>query len=212
MREALLEAIRSAKQDANKRKFRQSVELQLSFKGIDPRKPQERITGEVVLPHDDRERKICVIAEKEAAVRAKEAGADLVLSLEEVEKISSNKKEAKKLVNGYDFFLAQPDLLTSVAKMLGKYLGPQGKIPKPLPQADLRSFFERLRKTVTVRMRSQPVLALRIGSESMSDEQLADNAEKVLQMILSKLPKERHNLKSVYVKLSMGKAYKVNLA
>jgi len=212
MREEILNALNSALQDAGKRNFKQSVELILSFKGIDPKKPQERISGEAILPHGCGEpKKICVFAEKEHAVRAREAGADAVLGLDEVTKIASNKKEAKKLAEEFDFFLAQTDMISSVARLLGKFLGPRGKVPKPLPTSGLPEFLQKLRKTVTFRMKDQPMLAVKIGEESMSKEQLADNAEAVLKSIEPRLPKGLSQLKSMYVKLTMGKAVEVKL-
>jgi large subunit ribosomal protein L1 len=210
MREELTQAIHSALQDAGKRNFKQSVELILSFRGIDPKKPQERITGEALLPHGCGEpKKVCVFAEKEQAVRAREAGADIVLGLDEVTKIASNKKEAKKLAEEFDFFLAQADILPSVAKLLGKFLGPRGKVPRPLPTSGLAEFLQKLRKTVTFRMKDQPMLSVKIGEEDMPEEQLAENAEAVLKSIEPKLSKGLSQIKSAYVKLTMGKPVKV---
>jgi len=210
MREELLNALQLALQDAGKRNFKQSVELILSFTGIDPRKPQERISGEAVLPHGCGElKKVCVFAEKELAVRAKEAGADAVLGLDEATKIASNKKEAKKLAESFDFFLVQPDMMSSVAKLLGKFLGPRGKVPRPLPPSGLAELIQKLRKTVTFRMKDQPMLAVKIGEEDMPKEQLVDNAEAVLKSIEPKLPRGLSQIKSAYVKLTMGKSVRV---
>jgi large subunit ribosomal protein L1 len=213
MREALLKALRAAKQDAGKRKFKQSVELILSFKGIDPKKPQQRISGEVTLPHGcGEQKKICAFAEKELAVRAREAGADAVLGMEEATRLASNKKEAKKLAEEFDFFLVQADMMTSIAKLFGKFLGPRGKVPRPLPPAGLPELFAKLRKTVAFRMKDQPMLSVKIGKEDMTEEQLAENAEAVLKSIEPKLAKGLSQLKSAYVKLSMGRPQRVELA
>jgi large subunit ribosomal protein L1 len=212
MREAILKALRSAKGDGGKRKFKQSVELILSFKGIDPKKPQQRISGEVLLPQGCGEpRRICVFAEKELALRAREAGADAVLGMEEATRLASNKKEAKKLAEGFDFFLVQADMMTSIAKLLGKFLGPRGKVPRPLPPTGLPELFAKLRKTVTFRMKDQPTLSVKIGKEDMTEEQLAENAEAVLKSMEPKLPKGLSQVKRAYVKLSMGKPQEVEL-
>lgn len=212
MREAILKALQSALQEAGKRNFKQAVEFVLSFKGIDPKKPQERISGEALLPHGcGTPKKICVFAEKELAIRAKEAGADAVLGLDELNRLVSNKKEAKRLAEEFDFFLAQPDMMPSVAKLLGKFLGPRGKVPRPLPPSGLPELFQKLRKTVTFRMKDQPMLSVKIGEEDMSIEQLTDNAEAVLKSIEPKLAKGLSQLKSAYVKLTMGKPTRVEL-
>jgi len=211
LRESILEALRAAKAGKS-RNFKQSVELIISFKGIDPKKPGQRISGEVLLPHGCGEpKKVCVFAEKELAVRAREAGADAVLGLDDLNRVASNKREAKKLVEGYDFFLAQADMITTVAKLLGKFLGPRGKTPKPLSISGVRETLEKLRRTSYFRMKDQPMVALKIGTEEMTDEQLADNAEAVIKSVEPKLPKGLSQIKSMYVKLTMGRPVKVSL-
>ncbi len=212
MRERLLEAIRKAKENGGKRRFEQTVELQISFRGINPRRPQERITGEVVLPHGcGKHRRICVFAEREVAKKAKEAGADLVLGREEIQKIGSNRKEGKKLAEMYDYFLAEPQLMAHVGRLLGRFLGPRGKVPRPITSPDLHALFDKIRRTVYFRMKDQPILSMRVGSESMSDEELADNIEAVLRFLETKLPRGLSQIKSMHIKLTMGKPQAVKL-
>ena len=93
-----------------------------------------------------------------------------------------------------------------VGKILGPVLGPRGKMPIPVsPTADIASLIEKHRKTVIVRMRNQPVLHCRVGSENMKEEEIAENIQAVLGVIEGKLKRGIKNVKLAYIKTSMGK-------
>ena len=43
----------------------------------------------------------------------------------------------------------------------------------------------------------------------MKDEDIADNAYNVYEQLIHHLPNEKHNIKSVFLKLTMGKSARV---
>jgi len=93
-----------------------------------------------------------------------------------------------------------------VGKVLGPVLGPRGKMPMPVPPtADIASLIEKHRKTVIVRMRTQPILQCCVGSENMKEEEIAENVQAVLRVIEGKLKRGVKNIKRAYIKASMGK-------
>ena len=53
-----------------------------------------------------------------------------------------------------------------------------------------------------------PVIHVPVGSEEMSSEDIFENVQAVLEMIRSKV--NDSNIKSVYLKLTMGKPIKVD--
>jgi len=88
-------------------------------------------------------------------------------------------------------------------KILGPALGPRGKAPIPVPpNANLRELVERYSRAVWVRIRNQPQVACRIGSEDMSVEDLTENALAVLSLVESKLGAQK--IGSIYVKKTMS--------
>ena len=210
-KEDLLKAIRQMRENSKPRKFLQSVELLVGLRDIDLKKPENRISEDVVLPHGlGKQRKVAIFAEGDLALRAKEAGVDLVLGRDDINALQKDKKRAKKIAEEFDFFLAQADLMPLIGRALGPVLGPRGKIPKPVPpSADPKGLLERYRKTIRIRTREQPVVHAPIGTEQMGDEQLADNASAMLEALEHKLEKGMHQIGSVYIKTTMGKAVRV---
>jgi len=202
----IIEAVKEAKEKAKERKFKESIDLSISFKNLDLKKPENRISTEITLPHPiNKPVKVCVIASGDLEVRAKNEGIDSVLSRTDLEKFLSDRKAAKKLAKQFDFFLAQVDLMPLVGRSLGPVLGPRGKMPKPIPPtADVKSLVEQYRRTVRIRMRNNPVIHVRVGTKDMEDEKIAENIKTVLEFLLEKLEKGIQNIKSIYVKTTMG--------
>ncbi len=208
--EAAERIIREAKEKGKGRNFQQTVDLILTLKDVDLKEQGKKIGGDVVLPSGrGRPVKICVIAAGDLALRAKETGVD-VLTREDIATIGSDKKRAKELARKYDFFVAQADMMPLVGKTLGGVLGPRGKMPKPIPpNADVAAVVARLTKTVTVRtQREQPIINAVIGTEAMSDRDLAANFAAVVESVESTLPRGEQNIGSIIVKTTMGKPVK----
>ncbi|HNR25474.1 MAG TPA: 50S ribosomal protein L1, partial [Methanobacteriaceae archaeon] len=185
MKQEILEAVKKAKKDAKPRNFTQSVDVVITIKDLDVRKPDNRIDEEVFLPNGrGKPVKIAFIADGELALLAKNAGADLVINKAELEELGKNRKEAKKIANRHDFFVAQADMMPLVGRFLGPVLGPRKKMPKPVPaSAKPEPLMEKLRGTVKVRMKDQPVVQTLVGSQEMGDEEIADNIEVVLGVL-----------------------------
>ena len=205
-------AIKEMKEKSKKRNFTQSVELILNLKDIDMKSPEGRIQERIELPHPSPEKpnKICVIATGELALKAKRAKADLIMGKDGLGGLAGRKKDLRKIANEYNFFIAEAPLMPRVGKMLGPALGPRGKMPVPVPPtADISGLIKKYRKMVFVRMRNQPVIRCRVGTESMKEEEIAENIQTVLKTIEGKLKRGTKNIKTVYLKTSMGKPVKI---
>ncbi|WP_297499241.1 50S ribosomal protein L1 [Thermococcus sp.] len=210
-RQKLVEAVKEAKARAKPRHFTQTIEIAVNLKDIDLRKPENRFKLEVVLPHGrGKEPKIAVIADGAVAEAAKKLGLD-VISGEELEELAKSPRQARKLAKNYDFFIAAAPLMPKIGRYLGRYLGPRNKMPVVVPptMTNLEPIVEKLKKTVRIQLKNNPVVHARIGTENMDEEKLAENAEAVLHAIINKLERGENQVKSVYVKTTMGPAVKV---
>ncbi|MGQ4834555.1 MAG: 50S ribosomal protein L1 [Candidatus Asgardarchaeia archaeon] len=210
--ENVLKAVKEARAKAKKRNFVQSFELSINLKDIDLKQVRNKLQGEITFPHKfSKPVKIAVIADGELAVKAKNAGLP-VIDKSEIEVLGSDKKKVKKLAKMYDFFLAKVDLMPMVAKFFGQVLGPRGKMPTPVPpMANLESFIDKYSRTVKYRVRNSPTINIKVGDENMTDEQVAENIMSAINSIVAKLDKGFNNIKSAYVKLSMGPAVKIEM-
>jgi large subunit ribosomal protein L1 len=207
----LLAAVKDVKSKATERKFSQSIDLAINLQNIDMKKPEGRIQERIELPHSvGKEIKICVIATGEMALKAKRAGASLVIERAALEALVTDKKKQKDIAKNYDLFIAEAPLMPLVGKSLGATLGPRGKMPTPVPpNANIEEQIKRHQKIVFVRMRGQPVIQCRVGNEEMTDKEIADNVQAVVRRIEGKLKRGIKNFRSVYLKTSMGSSVKV---
>ncbi len=209
----IVQMVSEAKKSQKERKFKQSLELIMVFKDIDVKKGFA-INETVQLPKKlNRPASVCVIASGDLGLKAKNANADKVVDGTQLNQIGANKRESRKLINGYDFFLADTQLMANVGKTLGQFMGPRGKMPTPVPfNAPIDSILDRFRSSIRVRLRNSLSLACKIGDESMSDDDLVANAHAVINTIEKKLPSGDKNIKKVMVKTTMGKIIKPQAA
>jgi len=201
----LKELLVNARKENKQRKFDQSIDLTIVLKDIDVKKGFS--FNEVVhLPNKPtRKATVCVVASGEMGTRAKRAEADKIIEADELDRLGTNKKEAKKLATAYDFFVSDTSLMATVGRSLGQFLGPKGKMPTPIPYgAPIESILDRLRSSVWVRVRNQLNVSTKIGDEKMDDKQIVQNANAVLAVIEKKLPQGDKNIRNTLVKLTMG--------
>jgi len=204
----LVEVVTKAKEETKKMKFKQSIELIINFKDIDVKKGFA-INEVIQLPKTNSPATVCVIATGDMSQKAKAANADSVIGNEELAKFEANKRESRKFINKYDFFLADTKIMPTVGKSLGQLLGPRGKMPTPVPfNAPIDAFLARFRTSIKVRTRASLSISCKIGDESMEDSDLATNAFTVLNAIEKKLPNGEKNIKKVLIKTTMGKPVK----
>ena len=208
----ILAAVKEAKGKAGKRNFVQSIELILNLQDIDMKSTDGRLQENIELPFPPprKANKICIIATGELALKAKKANADLIIDKDQLESLAGKKKDLRKIANEYDFFLAEAPLMPLVGKVFGAVLGPRGKMPIPIPPtANIESLIDKYRKTVSVRLRNQPVIQCRVGTEDMKDEEIAENIQAVLRAVEAKLKRGIKNIKFVYLKTTMGNTVKI---
>ena len=206
-------ALGELRKNITQKKFTQSIDLVVRLREVDLKKPENRINEAIPLPNPpEKALKVCVIASGDLATRAKAAGADMLVGRQEIDNLSKDKKGARKLAQQYDFFIAEAPLMPLVGRALGSFLGPRGKMPTPVPpNAAIDQIIANHRKMVRVRMREQPVLQCRIGTEAMADEKLVENIQAVVSRIEQKLERGFKNIGEILVKGTMSKPVKISL-
>ncbi|MDR0900026.1 MAG: 50S ribosomal protein L1 [Methanobrevibacter sp.] len=211
MTQEIMEAVKEAKEQAKPRNFTQSIDIIINIKDLDIKKPENRFDEEVDLPNGrGKPVNIGFIAEGELAVQAKNAGIDLVVSKEELEEFGKDRKKAKKVANSTDFFVAQADMMPLVGRFLGPVLGPRKKMPKPVPaNAKADPLIKKLQSTVKIGVKDQASIQTLVGTQDMDDEKIAENIEAVLTVLDRNLEKGRKQIKSMFIKTTMGSVVRV---
>lgn len=204
-KEVLAERISEAIKLGKGRGFKQTVEIAVVFKGPDPRSQKLRFRDPVYLPKGSgKSPVVCVVADGDAAIKARSAGADVVVTREELQKLG--KKQAKALASKCDWILVRTDLMGLAGRILGPALGPRGKAPTPLDvNADVASLIKYYRSVTRLRNKEQPFVSGAIGTEDMSPEDLAENAAAVLNFIENKIEQPlQASVRRIIVKTTMG--------
>lgn len=218
-KEKVLKAIKQLRDEktTKKRKFAQSCDLIVNLKDIDLKKPENHVELFVNLQHGKgRPNKICALVGPELAPEAKKVF-DLTLEEKDFEQYAKNKRKAKKLASQYDFFVAQANIMPKVAGAFGRVFGPRKRMPNPKagcvipPKTAVAPLVKRLQHTIKVVAKERPMIQIPVGSESLKDEELADNILNVCKQLIHKLPSEKNNISKMHLKLSMGKPVKLEL-
>lgn len=202
--DALIDAIRNALSKGRKHKFTESVDLIVVLRDVDLNKPENRINVNVPLPHPPKLNKVAAFAAGAFEVAARNAGVDAVIGRDQIEALAGKKREIRKLAKRYDYFIAPPDLMPLIGRVLGAIFGPRGKMPEVVPpNVDVKQVVDRLRRSVRLRIRNEPVVKLRVGSEVQKPEEIAANILTVLEELNAKFPLRQH-MARMYIKKTMG--------
>jgi large subunit ribosomal protein L1 len=209
----LTEAVAECKKASKKRKFTESIDLAVNFKDLDLKIPSNRFNFQTTLPHPIRKKVTAAIfAGGELAVKAKNAGVKTVLNRTELEALGKSPKEIRKLAKEHDFFLAEPPLMPLIARFLGKYLAPRGKMPQPItPNVDIEVMLERFSRTAKLRIKENPVVLAKVGTIKMNNKNVAENIEAVIHALEGKLEDGIMNIRSAMIKTTMGKSVKLEV-
>jgi large subunit ribosomal protein L1 len=176
-----------------KRNFKQSLDLIIKLKDLDLKKPENRLNQTVILPHQI-------------------GKADLVIGRDQLDELVKNKKAARKLQQDYDTFIAEASLMPLVGKTIGPVLGPRGKMPTPIHlNAPIDEVIEQARRTVKIRVRDQPIINCRVGSEEMTNDDLSENIQAVFSSVEGKLERGARNVSEILVKTTMEPPVKLTL-
>jgi large subunit ribosomal protein L1 len=116
------EALQIIKENATA-KFDESVDIAINL-GIDAKKSDQNVRGSIVLPQGiGKKVRVAVFAQADNAVKAKDAGADIVGFEDLANDIKAGKMD-------FDVVIATPDAMRVVGA-LGQILGPRGLMPNP---------------------------------------------------------------------------------
>ena len=199
--ENFLKAIKKLREEKDERKFDQSIDLIINLKSFDVRR--EAFNTFISVPFKVKDKKVAAFLEKES-------NAVPTIKKDDFPRYKE-KKEIKKLLKQYDFFMASAKLMPSIATAFGRYLGPVGKMPSPQlgiiaseEDAVIKANIQKINSTVRVRVK-EPSIKIAIGKKSLKDDEIAKNASTIFLKILELLPRKIDNVRNIKIKFSMTK-------
>jgi len=143
------------------------------------------IRGTVVLPHGTGKKvRVAVFCKGEYERQAREAKADFVGGTELMDKVAAGFLD-------FDCAIATPEMMKDLSK-LGKVLGPRGLMPSPKTGTvtnEISKAIEDVRKgKVEFRVDKQGGMHLSVGKISFDENQISDNAAKVIEAVNESRP------------------------
>ena len=212
MEENIKQAIEQALSEAPERKFVESVELAFTINAVDLKNPNHRIQEEIRLPAGrGRAPSIAMFADGEMAAKARDAGI-VVIDPTKIEELGGTRQKARNLAKKHDFFLSEIPHMGPIGRFLGVVLGPRGKLPRPVPPvADPGAIAAGLKDVAIVRSRDKITFHTVVGTRDQGAEALTENGMEVWKRVTGRLERGSGNIRSFYVKTSMGPAIRVEV-
>merc|ERR1711908_175992 len=173
---------------AKKRKFVETIELQVVLKNYDTQK-DKRFAGSIKLPNIPRPRMSCCILGDAKHVDAAKAAGIPCMDVEALKALNKDKKKVKKLAQKYNFFLAFPTLLEA--------------------GEDITEKIDSIRGTVKFQLKKVLTLGVACGHVEMSQDQLFANTMITINFLVSLLKKNWQNIKTLHLKSTMGPSHRI---
>jgi len=187
-----------------KRKFTESIELQITLKNYDPQR-DKRFSGTFRLPIVPKiNSSCCVLGNQKHCEKADQIGVDK-MTIDDLKKFNKNKKLIKKFAKKYDNFLASATLIKQIPRILGPGLTKAGKFPSLLDENDnLQEKIETVKATIKFQMKKVMCMSLAVANVTMAQNDIALNVQLAVNFLVSLLKKNWQNVKVLYIKTTMG--------
>ena len=191
------------------RKFIETIELQIGLKQYDPQK-DKRFNGTVSLPTIPRPKlKLCMLGDAKHCEEAQGVGIDH-MDVEALKKLNKNKKLIKKLAKKYNHFLASESVIKQIPRLLGPGLNKAGKFPTLCTHNEpLENKVNGIRSQVKFQLKKVLCLAVAVGNIEMTEREIFVNTQMSVNFLVSLLKKNWQNVKSLYLKSTMGAPYRL---
>jgi len=211
LQEAIEAILKYSSAKDTKRKFVETIELQVALKNYDPVK-DKRFSGVVSLPIAPKNKfTVCVIGDQKHIEEAKVKGVPS-MSQDDLKKLKKDKKLVKKMANSYSAFLASASLIRLIPRLLGPGLNKAGKFPSVLnPNDDILEKVEQQKSSIKFALKSKKALCLgvAVANVGMARDDIQANVTLAVNFLVSLLSKNWQQIKRLYIKSTMGPSHRI---
>mmetsp|Transcript_17534 Transcript_17534/g.19722 ORF Transcript_17534/g.19722 Transcript_17534/m.19722 type:complete len:216 (-) Transcript_17534:38-685(-) len=207
--EEFSEAINFIMENRKKRNFTETIELQIGLKDYDPKK-DKRFSGSIRLSNLCKTQvRICVIGDVGHLEEAEALGIDC-MSLDALKKFNKDKKVIKKWAKKYQLLLATDVLSRKIPRVLGPTLTKIGMYPQVITHNQpLKDKVDEIKSSVKFQLKKVLCMSVAVGNEALTTKQIEENLVSTINFLVSLLKKGWNNIKSLNIKTTMGKPYKL---
>lgn len=129
---------------------------------------------------------------------------------EGLKKFNKDLKLIKKWAKKYDILLASESVQRLIPRLLGNALVKIRKFPFIIGENEkVADKYEEMKSTVRFQLKKVLCLGTAVGTVDLTDEQIRQNLVKSINFLVSLLKKGWQNIKSLHIKTSMGKSYRI---
>ncbi|XP_045744250.1 large ribosomal subunit protein uL1-like [Mirounga angustirostris] len=155
-----------------RRKFLETVELQISLKIYDPQKDR-RFSGTIRLKSTPCPKfSVCVLGDQQHCDEVKTVDIPH-MHTEAIKKLNKNKVLVKKLAKTYDAFLVSESLIKEISRILGPGMNKAAKFPSLLTcNENMVAKVDEVKSTFKLQMKKVLCLAVTVGHVNMTDDEL----------------------------------------
>jgi len=210
LREAV-EGLYKYSNETKKRKFTETIELQVALKNYDPNK-EKRFSGAIRLPNIPRPKfSVCVIGDAKHVGEAKDQKVPY-MSEDDLKKLNKNKKAVKQLAKKFGAFIASASLIRKIPRLVGPGLNKAGKFPTVVgANENITEKMESVKASVKFALKSKKSLCLGvpIANLAMAPKDVGNNIVMAVNFVVTLLPKGWQQVKRLYIKSTMGPPFRV---
>merc|ERR1712070_207301 len=128
------------------------------------------------------------------------------MDVEALKKLNKNKKLVKK----YAVFVASESVIKQIPRLLGPGLNKAGKFPTLCTHSEsLEAKVTDIKSQVKFQLKKVLCLAVAVGNVEMTEKELFINTQMAVNFLVSLLKKNWQNVKSLYIKTTMGPPFRI---
>ena len=132
------------------------------------------------------------------------------MDVEALKKFNKNKKLIKKMAKKYAVFVASESVIKQIPRLLGPGLNKAGKFPTLCTHSEsLEAKVTDIKSQVKFQLKKVLCLAVAVGNVEMTEKELFINTQMAVNFLVSLLKKNWQNVKSLYIKTTMGPPFRI---
>jgi large subunit ribosomal protein L10Ae len=207
--ETLKKAIHEINTSTVKRKFVETIDLQVGIKDYDPQK-DKRFAGSIKLPHVPRPKlKAIILGDQVHCDQAQAAGVPFI-DAEGLKKFNKDRKLMKKYFKPYAILLASESIIKQIPKLVGPALTKINKFPTAVgPNENVVDKINEAKATIKFQLKKVLCLGVAVGHLGLSEEEQRQNITLGINFLASLLKKNWNNIRTIHIKSTMGKSHRI---